>query len=175
MVAALLALASLPLYAVSGPPEYRDPAMTFVAPSDYVQMAVPPHDPTTFEQPTVVAAFVKNGGTSDAVTITIEMQNFDGRAAGFEQNMENQMREAIDGAFIRKDEAPLRNGMPAYWVKVTMGTGFNQATRWQYEWADGLRGVVLSVVSRAGTITEQQARDALANVSAVAYPMGRYY
>lgn len=152
--------------------QFVDPAMTFTAPDGYVKANIPPHDPTDFEQPTVVAAFASRTGGR---LITIQMESFTGSAQDFEMVTENELRNQVDGVFFKKHQlAPLSNGMPAFWQEITMGSGFQTAKRFQYVWADGVRGIVLSITGRYGDITEEDAKKALANVSAVAFPRNRY-
>jgi hypothetical protein len=153
---------------------FNDPAMSFVAPSDFHKVPMQQGDPTSFDKPTVVAAFVKNYGKPSLLTITITMENFEGSADGYDQVSENTMRNQADGVFIKKQPTKLANGMPAYWQEVTIGNGFGEIKRFQYVWADGVRGVQLAVTGRYGEISENDAKKILAEVSAVAFPRGRY-
>jgi hypothetical protein len=88
--------------------------------------------------------------------------------------VENTMRNQAGDVFIKKTPMKLSNGMPAIWQEITLGSGFDQVKIFQVVWADGLRGVALSVTGRYGSIDEPEAKRALANVSAVAYPKYRY-
>ncbi len=156
----------------AGPNQFTDPGMTFTAPDGYAKAMLPPHDPTDFDQPTVVAAFAMRGGGR---VITIQMESFNGSLSGFEMVTENEMRNQADGVFFKKKElTTLSNGMPAYWQEITVGSGFETAKRYQYSWVDGVRGIVLSITGRYGEITEADAKKALANASSVAYPRDRY-
>jgi hypothetical protein len=154
--------------------QYNDPAMSFTPPADYVALPLPSHDPATFDDPAVVAAFVKNGGKQNASQITLRMRNFDGDVNAFEMSVENDLRNQSGDVFIKKTMTKLANGMPAAWQEITVGSGFEQVKIFQYVWADGVRGVELSITGRFGAIDEPSARRALANVSAVAYPKYRY-
>lgn len=153
---------------------FNDPAMSFTAPSDFFKVPMQQADPTQFDKPTVVAAFVKNPGKKNLLTITITMESFDGNAEGYDQVSENTMRTQADGVFIRKEATKLPNGMPAYWQEITIGSGFDEMKRYQYVWADGVRGVQLAVMARYGEISDNDAKKMLAGVSAVAYPKYRY-
>jgi hypothetical protein len=154
------------------PNQFTDPAMSFTAPNGYYKANIPPHDPTDFDQPTVVAAFANRGA---ARVITIQMESFTGSLSGFEMVTENELRNQIDGVFFKnKQLTTLSNGMPAYWQEITMGSGFQTAKRFEYVWIDGVRGIVLSITGRYGEITEDDAKKALANASGVAYPRNRY-
>ncbi len=158
----------------AAPNQFTDPAMTFTVGPGYVKAPIPPHDPTQFEEPTLVAAFAGNTKATAGRAITIQMENFDGNLAGFETVTENELRNQMDGVFVKKHElTTLSNGMPAYWQDITVGSGFNEEKRYEYVWVDGVRGIVLAVSARYGTITEDEAKKALANASSVAYPNGR--
>jgi hypothetical protein len=154
--------------------QYNDPAMSFTPPADYVPLPVPTHDPANFEDPAVVAAFVKNGGKSNASQIILRMQSFEGNVEAFEMTVENDLRNQTSDVFIKKTNTKLSNGMPAAWEEITMGSGFEQIKVYQYVWSDGVRGVTLSITGRYGAVDEPAAKRALANVSAVAYPKYRY-
>ncbi len=176
-IAAMAALWSLfgPVAALGAQNTYSDPAMSFTAPPNYVQAPVPAHDPTDFSQPAVVAAFVANGGKPDQRAITITMENFDGNVDGFEVLSENELRTQTDGVFVKKKErTTLSNGMPAYWQEITVGTGFDEIKRFQYVWADGVRGVTLAISSHYGELDEASAKRDLASAYGVLYPKNRY-
>ncbi len=163
-----------PAVALADAHQYNDPAMSFTAPQDYYPMPVPAHDPAVFENPALVAVYVKNPGRGDGTQITLRMQNFEGDYNGFETTSENDMRTQTSDVFIKKTATKLPNGMPAFWQEITMGSGFEQIKVFGYVWADGVRGVQLSVSGRYGSIDEPTAKRLLANVSAVAYPKYRY-
>ena len=155
-------------------PGFDDPAMHFAAPKDYYAAPVPRHDPKVFETPATVAVFVKNPGKEDVRVISIAMENYDGTLDGFEVNSENTAREQIDGVFVtHKERTTLSNGMPAYWVEMSFGSGFQSQKRYQYEWVDGIRGVTVSVSGRLGEVDRQTAREALKDLSATLYPSRR--
>ncbi len=154
--------------------QYNDPAMSFTPPEGYRAITVPPHDPAQFDDPAVMAAYIRDPGKPDFTQITLRMQNFDGSVDGFEMTSENDLRSQSDDVFIKKTAAKLSNGMPAYWQEITLGSGFDQLKVFQYIWSDGVRGVELSITGKSGAIDEPAAKRALANVSAVAYPKNRY-
>lgn len=153
--------------------QYNDPAMSFTAPADFRPIPVPSHDPANFENPTVMAAYAKAPGTQQALSIVVRMQNFDGNADQWATNADNQLRGSVDGAFIKRNSDRLSNGMPAYWEEITVGSGFNQIKMYRYLWSDGVRGIELALTSRNGAIDGRHAKEALSNVSAVAYPRYR--
>lgn len=151
---------------------FSDPAMEYTAPAGYRQLNFPPHDPADFEQPTVVAAFVKNPGSDSQRLITISMQNWDGFSLdGFEGTYENETRSQVDSFFVsKKEHVKLANGMPAYWLELSVGSGFSSQKWFQVEWVDGVRAVTISIKSKLGQVEESEARDALSRVTGVAYP-----
>lgn len=154
---------------------FNDPAMSYTAPADFLQVPMgKPEDYTQFDKPTVVAAFVKNYGKPGLLTVSITMESFEGNAEGYDQVSENALRTQADGVFITKTATKLANGMPAYWQSITIGSGFNELKRYQYVWADGVRGVQLAVMGRFGSVSEDEAKKILSDVSAVAYPKYRY-
>lgn len=156
-------------------PEFNDPAMHFAPPADYFAAPIQPHDPKIFEAPATVAVFVKNPGKEDVRVIAVSMQNYDGSLDGFEVNSENTAREQQDGVFItHKEHTTLANGMPAYWVEMSSGSGFQSQKRYQYEWVDGVRGVTVSISGRLGEVDQKTARAALKDLSATLYPIRRF-
>jgi hypothetical protein len=175
--AAVPAVAQVPqVYGTPSPTAatYNDPAMSYTAPPGYVKAQLPPHDPKTFEQPAIVAAFMHSGKNVAPMTITIEMQNFQGPLDGFEAQSENEVRTQTDSAFFKKSATTLSNGMPAYWQEITMGSGFQELKRYQYVWVDGIRGIELAITAREGDLGEDEAKRALASATGVAYPLNRY-
>jgi hypothetical protein len=180
LAAALLPAAAHAQYAPVAPGaaqasmQYNDPAMSFTAPAGFKPVPVPSHDPADFGDPAVVAAFVKNPGTRDTMSILLRMQNFDGSPDAWATTADNDLRGSTDGAFIKRSDVKLTNGMPAYFEVVTIGTGFDQMKTYQYLWADGVRGVTLALICRDGLISDDAAKALLSNVSAVAYPKDRY-
>lgn len=156
------------------PSVYSDPAMSFTAPSDFYRIPVAPHDPTDFDNPAVMAAWVKNPGKREQITITLTMEGEEGNLDGFEMVSENEMRDNGDSVFYKKKERTLlSNGMPAYWQELSIGSGFDEMKRFQYVWIDGVRGVQLAITSRFGVLDEPAAKKALADASGVLYPKNR--
>ncbi|MGH8163633.1 MAG: hypothetical protein ACREP1_04785, partial [Rhodanobacteraceae bacterium] len=151
-VAAAQTTAPVPVAGTSPAPlgTYNDPAMQFAAPAGYLKLNVPPHDPSNFQQSTVVAAFVKYPGRENQRVITISMENWDGfNLDGFEGTDENEMRSQADSLFVsKKEHALLSNGMPAYWMVVSVGSGFDSQKWYQYVWLDGVRAVTLAIKAK---------------------------
>lgn len=172
--AAVLAQNATPAAPAQPTLQYNDPAMSFTAPAGFRPMPVPPHDPANFENPAIMAAYVKNAGGRNAMSIVLRMENYDGSPDGWATTADNDLRGSTDGAFISRSATKLSNGMPAYWEVVTVGSGFDQIKTYQYLWADGVRGVTLSLICRDGVIGDDAAKALLSNVTAVAYPKYRY-
>lgn len=152
---------------------YNDPAMSFTAAAGFKYIGGRPYDPQS-NNPSTVAAFVKDAGKAEAHFVQIQIEPFDGSLSGYETLSENELRGQVDNVFVsKKKQTTLSNGMPAMWEEISVGEGFQETKRWQYVWVDGQRGIILSDTGRYGGITEEQAKAELANVSAVAYPRNR--
>lgn len=149
--------------------------MSFTAPPNFYRVPLAPHDPARFDEPAVMAAWVANPGKREQLTITITMENHDGTLDGFEMISENEVRDKVDSVFFKKHEqTKLTNGMPAYWQELSIGSGFDTLKRFDYVWADGVRGVILAISGRYGQLDEPMAKKALANAAGVLYPKNRY-
>ncbi len=181
---ALFALAVSSAAAATAPPiatlaqrTYDDPAIHYVAPEGvtFVGRREVPYQDASHMTPVAIWGF--DVGKSKARIISISYERFsNGSLRGFYATYINEMRSSSgSGTFIRRKNAVLANGMPAYWLKISTGDGFNQMRSYAYVWYDGVRGVVLSEEARAGNISERQAKRDLAGASAVAYPVGRPY
>lgn len=154
------------------PHTYSDPAMNFTAPPEArllarrnVDLAELPED----LEP--IARWVINPGKENAVVIDLSMESFEGAPDQWEGQFESQMHGAADGVLIKnKTPMSLLNGMPATFVEVMMGSGFDSHKEFAVVWADGQRGVALSIGGRLGDVDADQARAFLRNVTAVRYP-----
>lgn len=181
-LAMLLGLMSAPVLAQVPPPPtpapdphtYTDPAMTFTAPAEAVLVArqeAPPLSALGDDLQTV-AAWVLRPGQEDARTIQLAMESFEGPPEQWEAQFESQTHSSQDGTLIRnKTPMTLLNGMPATFVEVAYGSGFDARKEFAIVWADGERGIVLSETSRLGDVTAEQAREVLKQVTAVRYPL----
>jgi len=157
------------------PHSYDDEAMHFQAPADYLLGGRQAVDSTKLEKSTVVAVWAKFPGQPNQRTITISLEPYDGKdVKGYEVYTENELRGQIDGVFIgSKTPMTLTNGMPAYFLSITSGSGFDAVKIYEVIWFDGLRGVAISIRGRLGEITEAEAKAALHDASAVRFPVGR--
>jgi hypothetical protein len=176
----LAVFAAAPGYAQEGaatpPPDphtYTDPGMTFTAPAGAVLVArndVPVNQLGNDLQP--IAAWVLNPGKEDARLIQVQMEAFSGPPDQWEGQFESQTHSSGDGTLIRnKTPMALLNGMPAYFVEVAYGAGFDAKKEFAIVWADGMRGIVLSETTRLGDVTPEQAKEVLKQATATRYPL----
>jgi hypothetical protein len=156
------------------PHTYTDTAMKFTAPPQayLAGRRYPSLDDLSDEQPTTVAVWVIDPGKENARTISIAMVSFTGPPSQWEGQFESQLHSSQDGVLIRNKQAmTLTNGMPAYFVEVTTGSGFTTRKQFAVVWADGQRGIVLSEQGRIDDVTETEAKNFLKDASAVRYPI----
>jgi hypothetical protein len=157
------------------PHTYSDPAMNFTAPADAYLLGrreVDLKQLGTDLEP--VARWVVRPGKDNALVIDLSMESFEGPPNQWEGQFESQMHNAADGVLIKnKTPMSLLNGMPATFVEVTMGSGFDSRKEYAVVWADGLRGVALSISGRLGDVSADDAKTMLGNVTAVRYPADR--
>jgi hypothetical protein len=155
------------------PMTYTDPGMSFTAPAGAVPIARQEIPLSELGQDlTVVAAWALDPGKEDARTIQLSMEAFDGPPEQWEGVFESQTHGSQDGTLIRnKTPMALLNGMPAYFVEVAYGSGFDARKEYAIVWADGQRGIVLSETSRMGDASDDEARRVLKQVTAVRYPL----
>jgi hypothetical protein len=154
------------------PQTYSDPAMNFTAPPGAVLLARRYPDLQSLpEDMEPVARWAVRPGKENAVVIDLSMESFEGAPDQWEGQFESQMHNSADGVLIKnKTPMSLLNGMPATFVEVTMGSGFDSRKEFAVVWADGQRGIALSVGGRLGDVDADQARVLLRNVTAVRYP-----
>jgi len=154
------------------PHTYSDPAMTFTAPQDAVLLNRQTISVAELGQDLVtVASWVLHPGKEDARTIDIAMEAFNGPPNEWEGQFESQTHNAADGTLIRnKTPMTLLNGMPATFVEVAYGSGFDARKEYAIVWADGQRGIVLSETSRMGDASADEAKEVLKQATAVRYP-----
>ena len=156
------------------PHVYTDPAMTFTAPDKAVlvnHQYVPLNELSADLQP--VAAWIINPGKEDARQITLAMEAYGGPPEQWEAQFESQTHSSGGNGVLIRNKTPmaLLNGMPAYFVEVAFGEGFDARKEYAIVWADGERGVVLSETTRLGDASADEAREVLKQVTAVRYPL----
>jgi hypothetical protein len=158
------------------PHTYSDPAMNYTAPAD-AYLILRKNSPSLDDlgnDLAIVAAWVLDPGKEDARMIQLAMESYDGPPNQWEAQFESQTHSSQDGTLIRnKKPITLLNGMPAYFVEIAFGEGFDAKKEFAVVWADGERGVVLSETSRLGDANEQEAERVLKQVTAVRYPMSQ--
>jgi hypothetical protein len=152
---------------------YTDAAMTFTAPPDAVLMGrqeIPLAQLGQDLQP--IAAWVLHPGQEDARTIQLSMEAYSGPPDQWEAQFESQTHNSQDGTLIRnKTPMTLLNGMPAYFVEVAYGSGFDARKEYAIVWADGQRGIVLAETTRMGDASDEEAKRVLKQATAVRYPL----
>jgi hypothetical protein len=154
------------------PHVYTDPAMRVAVPAGYQLLGMRHIDPADLTEQVAVAVWRTQINKEEARTIVISVEPYDGfDLAGFEQVTENNLRGSTDGLLVdSKVRTTTANGMPAIFMTVTTGEGFDAMRRYQYIWTDGVRGVTVAIAGRLSEISPADAKAALANISAVAYP-----
>ncbi len=183
LLAMLLGLGSAAVLAQVPPPPtpspdphtYTDPGMTFTAPADAVLIGRQDGSLGALGQDLQpVAVWLLRPGKEDVRTIQIAMEAFEGPPDQWEAQFESQTHSSQDGSLIRnKTPMSLLNGMPATFVEVAYGSGFDARKEFAIVWADGQRGIVLSETARLGETSAEQAREALKQVTAVRYPVNQ--
>jgi hypothetical protein len=154
------------------PHTYSDAAMDYTAPPEAVLVGRQPTSPDQLsEDLQTVAMWVLRPGQEDARTIQLSMESYSGAPDQWEGQFESQTHGAQDGTLIRnKTPITLLNGMPAYFVEVAYGSGFEARKEYAIVWADGQRGIVLSETTRIGDASALEAMRVLKQVTAVRYP-----
>ena len=155
------------------PHHYSDQAMNFQAPADAVMLGM--HAPDLAQLSStelqMVALWALHFGHEDTRAIQIEMESFNGTPDQWEGVFESQIHGSRDGVLVRgKTTYVLTNGMPAYFVEVAYGAGFQARKQYSVLWADGQRGVALSLIGRVGDVSADEAKKVLHDASAVRYP-----
>jgi hypothetical protein len=180
--AAALMVALLALPAIAGaqdqatppadPLEYDDPAMHYTAPQGATLVGTIEHPTlaTLSQDPTPVARWVI-GKDQSVKVISIVMELYSGSLDGFETTYADDLRSDDDSTLIKsKDPVLLQNGMPAMFLDITQGSGFNTHKIYAYLWIDSQRAVILSVEAMLGYLEADQAKRLLAGATAVKYP-----
>lgn len=90
------------------------------------------------------------------------------------QQAQTDIRSQIDRSMIRTlATTRTANGMPALFIRVYYGEGFTSSVQYGYIVSDGVRGILLTISALAGTMSEEDARNALKDFSVVLYPVNR--
>jgi hypothetical protein len=155
------------------PRVYTDAAMNFTAPANAILagrvISFSLDSLNSDLQP--VATWVIRPGQEDARTIQLQMESYTGSPSQWEAQFESQTHSSDSSSLIRnKTPMTLLNGMPATFVEVAYGSGFDARKEYAVVWADGQRGIVLEETTRIGDTSSDQAKEVLKQVTAVAYP-----
>jgi hypothetical protein len=155
------------------PTVYDDPAMHFQAPAGYKLLAKHPIDEARLsDDPQTVAGWTS--ADKPPKVILIQQESYEGDVTGFDGVFEQQLRQQLQDALIsHKESISLRNGMPAMFMDITAGSGFNERKGYAVIWADGARGVAIMLMTQLGDMDDATAKRLLSNASAVRYPVGR--
>ncbi|MBV9278149.1 MAG: hypothetical protein JOZ97_07945 [Candidatus Eremiobacteraeota bacterium] len=154
--------------AVADAPMYSDATMRFLPPAGFDKIDVPQVDLSEQEHLAPVAYYVQNRGTEQQLSIAIMVELFNGGLNEFTTVVENDLRGEIPDLFVsRKTLTKLANGMPAYWIKLAYGEGFDSMQQYLYATIDGRRGIVVAISGHLGVITEDTAKAALKNLAVV--------
>jgi len=157
------------------PHTYSDPGMEFIAPADSVlvgRRTVELKDLTENLQP--IAEWVIRPGKEDSIMIGLAMESYEGPPDQWEAQFESQVHNSSQGVLVRgKTPMSLLNGMPANFVEVTSGEGFQATKQFAVVWADGSRGIALSITTRVGEISPDDAKKLLRTVKAVRFPLNQ--
>jgi hypothetical protein len=157
------------------PHKYIDPGLEFTAPTEayLIGRRVVPAA-ALGEDLAPVAVWAIYPGKPEVRLLKIEMESFTNNPAQWEGQFESQMHSAQDGVLFKKrTPISLTNGMPASFVEITYGSGFDSKKEYAVVYADGSRGVVISITGRVGEANEQEAQKWLHDAKAVRYPIDR--
>ena len=164
-----------PAASTMDPHKYIDPGLEFTAPAEayLVGRRVVPAA-ALGEDLAPVAVWAIYPGKPEVRLLKIEMESFTNNPAQWEGQFESQMHGAQDGVLFKKrTPISLTNGMPASFVEITYGSGFESKKEYAVVYADGSRGVVISITGRVGEANEQEAQKWLHDAKAVRYPIDR--
>jgi hypothetical protein len=153
---------------------YEDLGMHFTAPPQFhplfqrkIKVADLPDDPavvagwTTYEQ--------------HPHRLMIAQAAYAGNLDGWDNTYTQTLRNQGDGTQLKNRQSiTLKNGMPARYLELTTGTGFDLTKGYVVMWADGHRGVAEVLTSLVGELDEKKAKEILlGDASAVRYPLNR--
>ncbi|HUN29823.1 MAG TPA: hypothetical protein VMV65_08435 [Alphaproteobacteria bacterium] len=156
------------------PQVYNDPAMHFRAPNGFYALGQHPVSLENLgDDPQVVAGWVYPDRDHPR-KLAIQIEYYVGDVGGFDGVLEQQMRDQFETAiFKNKQNTTLKNGMPAMFMEMTSGEGFNVQKGYFLIWTDGQRGVALILITQLNDVSTETARAILSDATAVRYPTGR--
>ena len=153
---------------------YDDPAMHFRAPAGFRPIGQRHIDASKLtDDPEIVAAWIYPD-KDHSRRLVIQQEYFEGDYKAFESEYEGQMRDQFDSPFFKnKEDVKLRNGMPALYMEMSSGSGFNVQKFYILCWADGQRGVAIVLQTQLNDLDGDTARRMMSDVTAVRYPTNR--
>ena len=124
--------------------------------------------------PAVVAAWF-TFKDNHRLSLLLSQQAFSGALPAFEQQFSGQLRDqGGEGAIIRnRQDFRLKNGMPARYMEMTAGEGFNIQKVYVVIWVDGYRGCALLFSTPLSGSDEKTAKLIFSQLTAVRYPINR--
>ena len=153
---------------------YDDPSIHYTAPDGWTRIDL---SAATGQSGSagVVAAFTKTFGRYDQRAITLKIEDYSGGLDEAEGSYESEMRGGAESVFVdRKTRVTMPNGMPAWFMKISIGSEAGNIARiFQYVIVDGKRRIVASYSGRAGYFDEKDATSGLSGLAVVLYPQGR--
>lgn len=170
---ALPALADVPPSPVASaaPVVFNDASINFTVPDGWVKIT-PGAGAAAPDGPVPVVGFIQNLGKSAQRAIVVTTQDLNGQSLdAFESDHETSLRSNNDGVFVAHTKTTLANGMPAYWLKVTLNDA-NGMQAHEYQWvvSDLKRGIVATYSGKQPSYGESDARAAMAGLKVVVYP-----
>ena len=181
-VCVALVVSPLPLVAQEATPQptpsdwmvYEDPAMHFSAPAGWAPIGQRQIDPQKLtDDPVVVAAWVYPNRDHPR-KLSISQEFFEGDYKAFEAQLESQLRDQFTDPFFKnKQDIKLRNGMPAEFMEMSTGSGFNVSKVYILLWSDGVRGISILLSSQLSDLSADAAERLMSDATAVRYPTGR--
>jgi hypothetical protein len=177
-----LAVSPLPLLAQQATPQptpsdwmvYEDPAMHFRAPDGWQPVGQRQIDAQKLTDDAVVVAAWVYPNREHPRKLTISQEYFEGDYKAFEAQLESQLRDQFTDPFFKsKQDIKLRNGMPAEFMEMSAGSGFDVTKTYVLLWSDGVRGISILLTAQLNDLDGVSAQHLMSDVTAVRYPAGR--
>lgn len=150
---------------------YNDPAVHLRVPAGFHLAASRSLALTDLtESPSVAAVWVRRKPSPEKISLAFVANT--SRVDGWATTYTDSLRSQQSGLLVKRDAISLKNGMPAYFLTLTFGSGLERQTQYAVVWSDGQRGAILAlaVPSSSGPFDPAQAKAMLTDVSAVLYP-----
>jgi hypothetical protein len=154
-----------------GPLVYQDRAMWYQAPDGWVSLGQRHIALADLGYDLTTLAGWNYPRKDHPRRIILEAEAFEGSVGDWDVQFEQQMRSQFDSPLFRdRERTSLKNGMPAMFVTMSSGEGFNVQKLYILIWSDGQRGMALVLVTALDDIDDGTARRYLSDVTAVPYP-----